>query len=68
MGWRVGTRVLIVLLQQGGVVAQGTAAEVQVRATIERVYGWPVTVQPHPGPGTDTGIPQVIPLGNLDRD
>ena len=58
----------IVLLQQGEVVAQGAAAQVLERATIERVYGWPVTVQPHPGPGADTGVPQVIPLGNLEKD
>ena len=58
----------IVLLQRGEVVAQGSATEVLDRATIERVYGWPVTVQPHPGPGSDTGVPQIIPLGNFAKD
>jgi iron complex transport system ATP-binding protein len=58
----------IVLLQRGEIVAQGGAAEVVERATIERVYGWPVTILPHPGPGADAGVPQVIPLGNFEKD
>ncbi len=50
------------LLDRGGVAAAGPPAEVLTRATVERVYGWPVEVVPHPGPGPDTGAPQVVPL------
>ena len=58
----------VVLLQRGIMVAQGNARDVIVRELIEEVYDWPVAVQPHPGPGTDTGAPQVIPLGNFPRE
>lgn len=52
----------LVLLHRGALAAEGTPAEVLTRATVERVYGWPVEVVPHPGPGPDTGAPQVVPL------
>lgn len=52
----------LVLLDRGRVAAEGTPAEVLVRATVERVYGWPVEVVPHGGPGPDAGAPQVVPL------
>lgn len=52
----------LVLLDRGRVAAEGAPAEVLTRATVERVYGWPVEVVPHPGPGRDTGAPQVVPL------
>ncbi len=52
----------LVLLDRGRVAAAGTPAEVLTRATVERVYGWPVRVDPHPGPGPDAGAPQVVPL------
>jgi iron complex transport system ATP-binding protein len=52
----------LVLLHEGRVAAEGTPAEVLTRETVERVYGWPVRVVPHPGPGPDAGAPQVVPL------
>ena len=52
----------LVLLDRGRVVAEGTPATVLTRETIERVYGWPVRVTSHPGPGPDAGAPQVVPL------
>jgi iron complex transport system ATP-binding protein len=55
----------ILLLQRGSVVAQGDARAVIEREQIESVYGWPVSIQPHAGPGSDAGLPQVIPLGNF---
>ena len=52
----------LVLLHRGRVAAEGTPAEVLTRQTVERVYGWPVEIVPHPGPGPDAGAPQVVPL------
>jgi iron complex transport system ATP-binding protein len=52
----------LVLLDRGRVAAAGAPAEVLTRETVERVYGWPVRVVPHPGPGPDAGAPQVVPL------
>lgn len=52
----------LVLLAGGRLAAEGTPAEVLTRETVERVYGWPVEIVPHPGPGPDAGAPQVVPL------
>ena len=52
----------LVLLDRGRVVAEGPPATVLTRETVERVYGWPVRVTSHPGPGPDAGAPQVLPL------
>jgi iron complex transport system ATP-binding protein len=52
----------LVLLSRGRMVAHGAPAEVIDRRRIEEVYGWPVRVTPHPGPGPDAGAPQVTPL------
>jgi iron complex transport system ATP-binding protein len=52
----------LVLLAGGRLAAEGTPAQVLTRETIERVYGWPVEIVPHPGPGPDAGAPQVVPL------
>lgn len=52
----------IVLLDRGRVAAAGTPAEVLTRRTTEAVYGWPVRVVAHPGPGPDAGAPQIVPL------
>ena len=52
----------LLLLHRGRTAAAGTPAQVLTKETVERVYGWPVAVAPHPGPGRDTGAPQVIPL------
>ena len=52
----------LVLLDGGRLAAEGTPAQVLTRETVERVYGWPVEIVPHPGPGPDAGAPQVVPL------
>ena len=52
----------LVLLHEGRVAADGPPATVLTRDIVERVYGWPVTIAPHPGPGPDAGAPQVVPL------
>ncbi len=52
----------LLLLERGRPAACGTPREVLVRETVERVYGWPVRVTRHPGPGPDEGAPQVVPL------
>jgi len=52
----------LVLMDGGRIAAQGAPGEVLTRETVERVYGWPVRVVPHAGPGPDAGAPQVVPL------
>jgi iron complex transport system ATP-binding protein len=52
----------LVLLDRGRVAAAGPPAEVLTTGNVERVYGWPVRVVPHPGPGPDTGAPQIVAL------
>lgn len=52
----------LLLLDRGAAAAEGPAASVLTRETIERVYGWPVTVGAHEGPGPDAGAPQITPL------
>lgn len=57
---RYANRVL--LLDRGVAVAEGPPGEVLTRETIERVYEWSVVVSAHPGPGRDSGAPQITPL------
>lgn len=52
----------LLLLDRGRITADGPPADVIVRDTIMNTYNWPVVVQPHAGPGPDTGAPQVAPL------
>jgi iron complex transport system ATP-binding protein len=52
----------LVLLHEGRIAAEGTPSAVLERERVERVYAWPVAVTAHPGPGPDTGAPQVVPL------
>lgn len=52
----------LLLLSEGRIAATGAPAGVLTHDTLERVYRWPVTVTPHPGPGPDAGAPQVLPL------
>lgn len=59
---RYGT--LLLLLEQGRLVAHGTPHDVITRERIQSTYQWPVGLQAHPGPGPDTGAPQVSPLRN----
>ncbi|HEV2130717.1 MAG TPA: ABC transporter ATP-binding protein [Longimicrobiaceae bacterium] len=58
----------MVLLDRGRVAATGTPAEVLTRERVEAVYGWPVQVVPYPGPGPDTGAPQVVPLAGAAHE
>jgi iron complex transport system ATP-binding protein len=52
----------IVLLDHGRVRASGRPADVFTHSILEATYGWPMIAVPHPGPGPDTGAPQVVPL------
>ena len=52
----------LVLLSGGQVRATGSPPSVLTHRTVEDVYGWPVAVSSHPGPGHDEGAPQVLPL------
>jgi iron complex transport system ATP-binding protein len=52
----------LLLLDAGTVAAEGPPSDVLTQATVERVYGWPVAVVAHAGPGEDEGAPQVVPL------
>lgn len=52
----------LLLLHDGRARAEGRPAEVLREELLRTVYGWPVTVAPHPGPGPDAGAPQVLPL------
>jgi iron complex transport system ATP-binding protein len=52
----------LLLLDRGIPAAEGPAAQVLTKETIERVYEWSVVVSAHPGPGGDEGAPQIIPL------
>jgi len=52
----------LLLLHRGEQAAHGSPVEVLRRDVLERVYDWPIAVTPHPGPGPDTGAPQVTPL------
>jgi len=52
----------LLLLHEGKVAARGSPRHVLDRAILESVYGWPIAVTSHPGPGPDTGAPQVVPI------
>lgn len=52
----------LVLLDGGKVSAAGVPEAVLTPERVSRVYGWPVRVVPHPGPGPDRGAPQIVPL------
>ena len=52
----------LLLLDGGRMIAGGRPASVLTREVVERVYRWPVRITPHPGPGPDTGAPQITPL------
>ncbi|HUP89182.1 MAG TPA: ABC transporter ATP-binding protein [Longimicrobiales bacterium] len=53
---------LLLLLNRGRAVAQGTPREVLKRDVLQQVYEWPVAVGEHTGEGFDRGAPQVAPL------
>lgn len=52
----------LLLLDRGRALARGAPDEVLARPSLEAVYEWPLRVVPHPGPGSDTGAPQTVPL------
>ena len=52
----------LLLMSQGRAVAEGPPGKVLSRGTVEQVYAWPVAETVHPGPGHDTGAPQILPL------
>ena len=56
----------LLLLDRGRALARGTPDEVLARASLEAVYQWPLRVVAHPGPGSDTGAPQTVPLRRDD--
>ena len=57
----------LLLMSHGRAVAEGPPGEVLSRSIVEQVYSWPVAETVHPGPGHDTGAPQVLPLA-WERD
>ena len=57
----------LLLMRDGAAAAQGPPGEVLTRETVEEVWGWPVRITPHPGPGPDAGTPQVVPLAGPAR-
>ncbi len=52
----------LLLLDRGRATARGSPEEVLSREALEAVYEWPLRLVPHPGPGSDTGAPQTVPL------
>ena len=56
----------LLVLDRGRAQAWGTPEEVLSRESLEAVYEWPLRVVPHPGPGSDTGTPQTVPLRRED--
>jgi len=57
----------LLLLDRGRATARGAPESVLSREALEAVYEWPLRVVEHPGPGSDTGAPQTIPLRRDDR-
>ena len=57
----------LLLLDHGRVAAEGEPPRVLARAVLEPVYAWPLAVAPHPGPGSDEGAPQLVPLRKEGR-
>jgi iron complex transport system ATP-binding protein len=56
---RLADRVL--LFDRGRLAIAGSPRDVLTAATLTRVYGWPVDVVSHPGPGPEAGTPLVVP-------
>jgi iron complex transport system ATP-binding protein len=51
----------VLLFDRGRLAAAGAPREILTAETLSRVYGWPVEVVRHPGPGPDEGSPLVVP-------
>jgi iron complex transport system ATP-binding protein len=60
---RLAGRVL--LFDRGRLAVAGAPRDVLTAATLSRVYGWPVEVVSHPGPGSEAGTPLIVP--RIDR-
>jgi len=60
--------VRLLLMSHGRAVAEGPPGQVLARRIVEQVYCWPVAETVHPGPGHDTGAPQILPLAREDGD
>ena len=56
----------LLILDEGCARARGAPIEVLSQETLERVYEWPLRLMKHPGPGSDTGAPQTVPLRRDD--
>jgi len=56
----------LVLLDRGHATGRGAPEDVLSREALEDVYEWPLRLVAHPGPGSDTGAPQTIPLRKDD--
>ena len=52
----------LLLLDRGRERAGGAPRDVLSRETLEDVYEWSLRLVPHPGPGSDAGAPQTVPL------
>jgi len=52
----------LLLLDKGHATVMGNAHTVMQKQTLEAVYGWPLALHSHPGPGFDAGAPQLSPL------
>lgn len=53
----------LLLLERGRVAAEGEPREVLREETLQRVYGWPISVSDDPA----TGMPRVTPLSTASR-
>ena len=53
------------LLDRGRLAAEGAPSAVLRPELLERIYSWPLRITTHPGPGHDTGAPQLTPLARL---
>ena len=53
----------LLLLDRGRVAAEGEPREVLQEETLQRVYGWPISVSDDPA----TGVPRVTPLSNASH-
>jgi iron complex transport system ATP-binding protein len=51
----------ILLFSEGALVAEGDTGTVLTGSMLSTVYGWPIDVVPHPGPGAETGRLLVVP-------
>lgn len=57
----------LLLLERGRPVAYGSPGDVVLRDRLEPVYGWPLRITAHPGPGVDEGAPQAVALRRAER-